>query len=227
MDIVTEEWRTIPDAKHYEVSNFGRVRSVRGGSRMLRQRKHTGGYRQTLLWVNRKPVYRFTHRLVATVFLGVPAEPTLTVNHKDGVKTNNAASNLEWVTQKQNNEHAVAIGLRNPFGEGNALSKLTENNVLAIRRLCVRGRSVAALARKYGVSNSVISEISCGIAWPHVGGPLRTRPKLPPRIPAETVRRILVLHKTGMRKCDIARAVGICRDNVKNIIKRKAHLVHD
>jgi hypothetical protein len=51
------------------------------------------------------------HRLVASAFidnpLGLPQ-----INHKDGNKKNNNTSNLEWVTQKGNNRHAIKTNLR-------------------------------------------------------------------------------------------------------------------
>ena len=50
------------------------------------------------------------HRLVAQAFipnpLGLPE-----VNHKDGVKPNCKASNLEWMTRSENKDHAVDKGL--------------------------------------------------------------------------------------------------------------------
>lgn len=52
------------------------------------------------------------HALVAEAFLG-PRPERMTVNHKDGVKTNNAAINLEYATYKENNNHAVSLGLLN------------------------------------------------------------------------------------------------------------------
>ena len=50
------------------------------------------------------------HRIVAHAFLGVPA-PGAEVNHLNGVKTDNRAANLEWVTSKGNKSHAVIQGL--------------------------------------------------------------------------------------------------------------------
>ena len=53
---------------------------------------------------------QFKHRLLAKVFIPNP-DNLPGINHKDGVKTNYAISNLEWGTQQENVEHAVANGL--------------------------------------------------------------------------------------------------------------------
>jgi hypothetical protein len=71
---------------------------------------HPKGYRMVTLRNNGKQVQRFVHRLVAQYFVD-GFSSGLQVNHIDGVKTNNAASNLEWVTAKENLRHAVRSGL--------------------------------------------------------------------------------------------------------------------
>ena len=53
----------------------------------------------------------FVHRLVAECFLEKQEGFTF-VNHKDGDKTNNCATNLEWCTMRANNIHAIQSGLR-------------------------------------------------------------------------------------------------------------------
>lgn len=55
--------------------------------------------------------YRKVHHMVADAFLPAKPSPQHQVNHKDGDKHNNEATNIEWVTQSENAKHAVALGL--------------------------------------------------------------------------------------------------------------------
>lgn len=53
------------------------------------------------------------HRLLALTFIPFTGIfNKLTVNHKDGVKSNNDLNNLEWVTYAENNKHAWDSGLK-------------------------------------------------------------------------------------------------------------------
>jgi hypothetical protein len=66
------------------------------------------GYFGVSLWYNGKYNKHYVHRLVAENFLDGTNE---TVNHKDGDKSNNHASNLEWMSYSDNNKHARETGL--------------------------------------------------------------------------------------------------------------------
>ena len=88
----------------YEVSNHGRVRNAHTGL-VLRLRKCRSGYFDVLLNYKGKEKRFYVHSLVATAFVEGWREG-LEVNHKNGVKTDNRAENLEWVTSSQNNQHA-------------------------------------------------------------------------------------------------------------------------
>ncbi|MBR6375111.1 MAG: NUMOD4 motif-containing HNH endonuclease [Alloprevotella sp.] len=90
----------------YEVSNLGRVRNARTG-RVLRPWDNGRGYLQVYLWYKGK-IVQYVHNLVATAFVEGWREG-LQVNHKNGVKTDNRAENLEWVTSSENRQHACDV----------------------------------------------------------------------------------------------------------------------
>ena len=113
-----EVWSMTAASDNHEVSNMGRVRSLphvvrcgpapgtrRVGGVTLRPFINTAnGYLQ-VVFADRKK--HSVHRLVAQVFCD-GYEDGAVVNHKNGIRTDNRASNLEWVTQAQNNQHAYS-----------------------------------------------------------------------------------------------------------------------
>jgi hypothetical protein len=109
-----------------------------------------------------KQVQRSIHRLVATAF--IPNHDNLPeVNHRDGDKSNNCVSNLEWCTRSENLTHAFRTGLNRQLkGTDNPQSKLTEKDVVFIRKNAKpydKEFSYAALARKFNVSEPTIKEV--------------------------------------------------------------------
>lgn len=85
------------------VSNFGNIKTVKG--RILKQRLDKDGYLQVNLYNKGYEITKKVHRLVALTFLSNPNNYS-TINHIDGIKTNNNISNLEWCTVSYNTQHA-------------------------------------------------------------------------------------------------------------------------
>lgn len=99
MDI-QEIWKPIEGYEGlYEISNLGRLRNSKG---VIRKPQSNGnGYKKVFLYRDGKGKGFFVHRLVAKAFVPNP-ENKPHVNHIDESRDNNVASNLEWVTQKEN-----------------------------------------------------------------------------------------------------------------------------
>ena len=101
----TEIWHKceVPYTR-YEVSNQGRVRNAHT-DQVLRPRIIKEGYLIVDLYYKGQRKTCYVHNLVATAFVEGWREG-LQVNHKNGIKTDNRAENLEWVTASENNQHA-------------------------------------------------------------------------------------------------------------------------
>ena len=106
-----ENWKDIRDNNNYEVSDTGRVR--RKGAENDRSVRDRNGYLAVDLYKDSERSTKRVHRLVAEAFVPNPDNKP-EVNHKDGNKRNNDASNLEWVTSKENCRHAWDNGLMSP-----------------------------------------------------------------------------------------------------------------
>ena len=130
-----EIWRDIAGYEGlYQISNMGRIKSLgrtvpsKGGSKQYRKERilktvtNTNGYWYVDLHNGNGKRKTFSiHRLVCEAFHPNP-ENKPCVNHIDENKANNAASNLEWCTYKENNNHGthnarVAKALSKPVGQ--------------------------------------------------------------------------------------------------------------
>lgn len=165
--IQTEFWLPISGYLGYEVSNKGRIRSVNStyittfkGKPVTRKKKTDligtklshKGYRR----VNLGKV-EAVHRIVAKAFIPNPKNLPQ-VNHKNGIKTDNRVDNLEWVTNQENRDHAVANGLHASRATGTG--KLTEEQIGDIFSDWVSTNwTQKEIGRKYGVCQQTISKI--------------------------------------------------------------------
>lgn len=96
----------------YEISNLGEIASLNyNGTKkrqLMKQVKNIWGYLWLRIHKDKKPHGFQVHRLVALNFIPNP-ENKPCVNHKDGDKTNNSVSNLEWVTYSENELHSFHV----------------------------------------------------------------------------------------------------------------------
>ena len=134
-----EIWKDVVGYEEfYQVSDFGNVRK-KSNQQIVSQYVNDNGYCITALYSKKehKAKHYRVHRLVAEAFIENP-ECKRTVNHIDGNKTNNCASNLEWATHKENLEHA----------RRNGLIVFTENQRNAVKRNIRKNRLLSNCNRK-------------------------------------------------------------------------------
>lgn len=205
---MSEEWRPIPGFA-YEVSDAGRVRNQKG--HVLRPCTQHRGYLQVSLF-RRKPLRPSSvrvHRLVAAAFIPNP-DNLPEVNHKDLDKTNNAASNLEWVNHVENHAHCLAMGKYDAVNFPERRRKLTPEQVLDLRTTyAAGGKSIIQCAKQFGIADSTAYRILSGERWPTVGavipkGLRKAAGDLSP-VRREILRLLEIEPRNG---ADVCRALG-------------------
>jgi HNH endonuclease len=169
-----EHFRQIEGYPGYRVSTDGEVQSRwgKGYRNKLTERwcslkpiARTGGYLTVNLSMGGKKSQRFIHRLVLEAFVG-PRSPGLICCHGDGDPTNNRLENLRWDTYLSNAEDMLLHGTR-LMGSA-ARSKLSEDDVLEIRRLRSEGTPIRRLATAYDVRPQNIQAIVYRRSWRHL-----------------------------------------------------------
>lgn len=162
------EWKPIADFEGmYEVSEIGEVRSLprqtiyvdgRVGNhkgRLIALQTNHKGYLHTSLSKDCKKYRRLVHRLVADAFVQNP-ENKPQVNHIDGDKLNNHYSNLEWVSNDENEIHANENGLRAEQHTPKKVAQYLNGKLIA------EYRSLYQASKATGIKDSRIGDVAHG-----------------------------------------------------------------
>lgn len=146
-------WKRYQDYPNYLVSDIGEIYSI-PTQKILKKGITRRGYQEVKMSKHGLAVTKLVHRVVCDVFLG---KNTLTVNHKDGNKTNNNLKNLELLSMEDNRRHAVELGLFTS-GTKRPNSKLKLEDIFFIME--TKGKITSEnLAKKYLVDQSTIVRI--------------------------------------------------------------------
>ena len=107
-----EIWKTVDGYPRYQVSNQGNVRN--SSTEHILKPWIAAGYNYVGLRNEHGRRNMIVHRLVADAFVDRASGKT-EVNHIDGNKLNNIATNLEWCSHSENTRHAIRTGLFTPY----------------------------------------------------------------------------------------------------------------
>jgi hypothetical protein len=163
------EWRDVVGFEGvYKVSNAGRVINVKS-TFPLKSFEGGGSYWRVWLHDHRgRRKLKSIHTLVLEAFV-CPKPAGMEASHKDGYRHNNALSNLEWTTKKENHAMKLLHGTLR-VGEKSLHSKLKNEDVLCIVSRVKSGESRRLLAKEYGVNATSIDKIMRGKTWGHTTG---------------------------------------------------------
>ena len=163
MEQKNEIWKDIEGYEGiYQVSNLGRVRTIHG--EIKHQSTNRDGYNQVSLTKGGKTTSHGIHRLVALSFVD-GYEPELVVNHKNEIKNDNRAANLEWCTRSYNTTYNDSqrkgrdkTTTRTPIDEKR---KSLGSQLRELRKIA--GMSVYNAAQIAGISESYLNRIESGV----------------------------------------------------------------
>lgn len=205
-----EIWKDIKGYEGlYQISNFGNVKTFkRQGTdeRILKSKEDGCGYLRVRLLKNYKYRIKYISRLVAIYFLDNP-ENKSEVNHIDGNKQNNNILNLEWVTHKENIQHAYNIGLLKPIVH----SDETKLKMSKMRK----GKNHPGYGKHHSKERIERFKLSCKRGENHWSNKLSNC----------DVKFIKIWIKLNYRNIDIARAFNIDPSQI-SCIKRGIYWTH-
>lgn len=195
------------------------------GRRAAKQFNYGNGYLGVYLGIQGKLFY--SHRVIAICFHGKP-DGYLQVNHKNGEKKDNRASNLEWATPEENAIHASELGML-PKGERHYMALLSDVAVIEICDLWQnQGWTVEDIAVKFRVAVNTVNAIVGGRhrsqAFP--GKSLRNKQcgEFNPRhkLSAEDVLVIREKLKNGVTVSSLAREYSVNWSTIQAIKTRES-----
>ena len=193
--IEKNRWRKVPGFSYYEVSDFGRIKSLarekrgvnttgknkekeieffyktKGG--LLKPIILNTGYEQvTLTKENHEQTSVSVHRIVAEAFLPNP-ENKPQVNHKNGDKRDNRLENLEWATASENTLHGyrelgVVAWTKGRFSENHPTSKAVVQETLS-GEFVKKWNCASDAVREHGFDSGHISRCCTGLSKYHKG----------------------------------------------------------
>lgn len=211
----------VKDSIDYWVTDCGRVFR---GDRELKKNKGTVGYvTVSIKYKDGTRKVKFVHRLVAEAFIpNIENKPI--VNHKNLIKTDNRVDNLEWVTSKENNQHAHDNGAFRTNGAHHH-SIFSDEVIHKICSMIQEGRRTIDIVNKLLVPKYLVHDIRTKRIWVHISNDyvftkIRTR-RLSDQT-AEWICKMIVEGKTPKEIYEMSDG-KVSRHTVKDIKQKKTY----
>lgn len=218
-----EIWKVISFEQNYEVSNMGNVRHVR--TKKIRKLSETiDGYLKVTLYPSWKSYS--VHRLVGFMWVDGYFEGAH-IDHIDRNRKNNVATNLQWLTVRENNARVID---RVPMvGSTNPMSILDESAAYFAKYQSF-DLTNAEVAEILGVNVEVIRSIRVNDSWKHVvnkeldikiaNGDLKYKIGKYANLDDTTVGKVKDMILAGHRPVDIIKTLGVSKSTVYRHLKR-------
>lgn len=164
---VSEEWRPVLSVPGCDASSAGRVRTwvspsgVREEPKVLFQRTTLRGYKSVRVVRDGRSRSLLVHRLVLEAFTGTVGKEA---RHLNGIRDDNAISNLAWGSSRENCADRDLHGTT-AHGERMGSAKLTWEQVLEITRAYASGVLPSLLGKQYGISREHARRVAQGKYW--------------------------------------------------------------
>lgn len=173
----SETFAAIAGHPGYRVSDLGRIQSCLtlgkgtrpdpGRWKAMRFGSSRGYPTVTMLHADGSRRIRHVHRVVMEAFVG-PCSPGMEVRHLNDIKADCRLTNLCYGTKVENAADKRKNG-RQPHGERHNFARLSDPQVVEIRRLASEGLAQAEIAARFGVTQPTVSKIALKQIWRHLG----------------------------------------------------------
>ncbi len=197
----------------YSITPSGDVYSHRS-CRLLKRYNHPSGYKFTALHKDGKRHQRLIHRVVAAAYIPNP-DNLPTVNHKDGDKTNNKVSNLEWMSYRDNNLHALETGLNNPANR----RAFSDEEAHTICKMLMDGWRQKDIVDSLGLDRSSVKQVRYSGYYEHVTSEYDWSkcPTRSTKVSVESAIKVCELLQEGDSYQSIHQKTEVSVRNIKNI----------